>query len=188
MRYSQELAGRFISSLPGRLLRVPLCGAVIMSLALSSYAADLLIPDESFESDGQTGVGDRYLSNQHLDGSGTDFFQRHDFGTTNPHPSHNQAIGGALDGDFAFAGEDVDTTDNPLGSGFPAILRLNNLTVTGNNILEVTIGLACSSDSTGPASWETDDFIRVQAAFDGNSGGTALPVSNLNNGTYTTVG
>ena len=136
---------------------------------------------ESFETDGHA---IRYLSNEHSDGGG-DFFERHNFTMTNPHPSHNEAIGGSLDGDWAWASEDVDTADNPLGMGREGIVRLNDLIVTGMNNLQVTVGFAVSQPGT---EWETSKFIRVQAAFDGNSGGTSLPVTTLNNGTYTTVG
>ena len=133
------------------LLRVFWCVVVITFLASVSYAFDLLVPAESFETDGQTGAGNRYLSNQHTDG-GANFFQWHNFTTTNPHPSNNEAITSFVDS-VAFAGKDVNTADNPLGAGSPAILRLNDLTVTGNNMLVVKISLACSSDDVGPGGW-----------------------------------
>lgn len=134
----------------------------ILALVCYSLPVHAQLPHtESFETDGDAGA--RYLSNTHDDGAaGNDFFVRHDFGTTNPNPNHGQQIF-SVDGNFGWAGEDVDTADNPLGSGNPAILRLNDLTVTNFNNLQVEIGLACSSPNT--SGWETDDFIRVQAAF-----------------------
>ena len=138
---------------------------------------------EDFETDGE---GVRYLSNTHTDGSG-DFFERHDFGTTNPHPGQAEAIVG-VQGSFAWAGEDVDTSDNPLGSGQPGIVRIQDLDATGLTNLRVTVSLGVSQLAAG-TEWETTDFIRVQAAFDGNSGGAAGgPNPTLTQGIYTTVG
>ena len=46
-----------------RLLWVFWCVVFITFLASVSYAVDLLVPAESFETDGQKGAGNRYLSN-----------------------------------------------------------------------------------------------------------------------------
>ncbi len=158
----------------------PLCvlAAILFTAPAPLFAVDLL--DESFETDGE---GTRYRSNTHTDGA-NDFFERHDFATDNPHPSHATAVT-AVDGSFAWAGEDVDTSDNPLGSGMPGIVRLDDLTVTGHNNLKVIVALGFSPQVA--AAFEAADSIQIQAAFDGNSGGTGS-VGALTSGSYTTVG
>lgn len=165
---------------------LPLCLGAVASLALipDAHAVDLLIPDESFETDGN---GSRYMSNQHTDGVG-DYFQRFDIGSSaGAHPGQLGGISG-IDGTHAWFGEDVDSGDNPSGggaTGFDGIVRLNDLTVTGNNNLEVAIAFAFPGD--GFNDFEAADTIEIQAAFDANSGGTAN-LASLGSGTYVTVG
>lgn len=133
--------------LTARLQRWSVLPIVYVALTSIAGAVDLLVPAESFETDGE---GARYLSNTHHDSGGTggDYWERFNFGAQNPHPQqHNPPISGGLDGSFGWAGEDVDTSDNPISggaSGFPGIVRLDDLNVAGFSNLRVTVSLAVS--------------------------------------------
>ena len=178
MNSLQETTFRFRWLPMWRLFRAAVLG--LLAFISSAQAVDLLDPAESFETDGE---GTRYLSNAHSDGGG-DHFHRHNYFVQNPHPAHNVAVTG-VDGSWAWAGEDVDADSPP--SGPFGYVRLNDLDVTGNNNLEVTVSFGKSSISA--TEYEPSDFIRVQAAFDANSGGTGGGPSSLSSsGAYTTVG
>ena len=73
--------------------------------------------------------------------SENDYFERHDFGTTNPRPKQNSIfVVTNLNGDFAWASEHIlGASTNPLGSTVPGILHLKDLTVTGFTDLKATV-------------------------------------------------
>lgn len=149
---------------------------------------------ESFETNGDGGV--RYLSNSHHSdgGTGEDYWERHQFngaGGQNPHPNFFGTGGPivGIDGNFAFAGEDVDTAANPLSvanSQELGVVRLNDLDVSGFTDLKVTVGFGWFDPTL--TVWDADSTIAVQAAFDSDSGGTSADVFDLKLGNYTTVG
>lgn len=141
---------------------------------------------ESFETDGE---GARYLSNTFSDGSNK-HFERHNFAAENPHPFHHENVTG-IDGDFAWSGEaSENSSQNPLGDGpgVESILRLFDLDASGLSDLQVEIALGSSHPSIS-SEWETNDYVRIQAAWDSNRGSAAAPANpRLLQGTYTTVG
>ncbi|MDX1409240.1 MAG: HYR domain-containing protein, partial [Saprospiraceae bacterium] len=79
-----------------------------------------------------------------------------------------------------WASEDVNTTINPLGSNQPGIVRLADLNTSGWSDLTVSLYLADNNNGTN---MDGPEMIEIQAAFDGNTGGTDLLA-----GTYTTIG
>ena len=147
---------------------------------------------EEFETDGDNGV--RYLSSTVSDGA--DYFLTHDYSTQNPFTQQSdqtlRSVGNAADhSEVAWVMEDITDTNNPLGSTGPAVLRLNNIDVTGGSNLMVTLSVAAIFRSTPVCNdlFDTNDGLLVQYAFGANSGGTAgAPNPTLLNGTYTTIG
>ena len=97
--------------------------------------------------------------------------------------------GGGAHSEWAWATEDVGDANNPLMTF--AVLRLDNINVSTFANLQVTVELASIWATPGglqPDTYETDDMIEIQYAFDGNSGGIAGPVATLAAGTYATIG
>jgi hypothetical protein len=142
----------------------------IALLFMPMYAAALTLNLEDFESNGE---GTRYTSNT-FNNIG-DFFERRT-APPNPTTGFNLALLN-LQGSSFWASEDVK---GPFGPGVPGILRLNDLNVSAYTNLQVHLFLATGRTDPRP---ENNDYIRIQYALDGNSGGT-----NLAAGTYTTIG
>lgn len=166
---------------PGHLKQILGTGLAtcILSSGLYAGAFDLFVC-ESFETDGE---GSRYRSNAHTDGGG-DFWERHNFAVQNPHPGHGFSINAGIDGSWAWAGEDVDADSPP--SGPLGYVRLDDVDVSGKGNLRVSIAAGFSQQTT---IYEVGDFLRIEAAFDGSSGGIGVTPGQLSStGSYTTVG
>ncbi|MDG2123044.1 MAG: cadherin-like domain-containing protein, partial [Verrucomicrobiales bacterium] len=160
---------------------------VSRDIAVTATIGSGTIPHtESFETDGE---GARYLSNTFNDGS-NNHFERHNFGSQNPHPFQHETITG-VSGNFAWAAERSEfASENPLGDavGVENVLRLFDLAATGLTGLQVEVALG-SSHPVPIAEWETGDYVRIQYAWDADRGSAAAPANpRLLQGTYTTAG
>jgi hypothetical protein len=150
----------------------------------TTILSDILLVQESFETDGET---TRYDTNTF--DAGADFFYRTN---SNPPTQFPLSIGG-VNGTYFWASEDIASLGNPLGDTGPGVIRLKEQDVAFYDSIKVVVALAVDRvnndpDGTPPINiwgnrWELNDFVRIQYAFDANSGGT-----NLLGGTYTTVG
>lgn len=163
------------------------CGGFLGSLLTLANSAIIL--SEEFESDGDG--GSRYLSSAFNDGA--DYFNRHDYGST-PHPQQTDqpllSEGGGTHSEWAWATEDITDTNNPLGSSGPAVLRLNDIDISGFTNVTVTIAVATIySNTLFNDNFDLTDGLDVQTAFNGDSGGTSGVVNPaLLAGSYTTIG
>lgn len=156
----------------------------------STLASAAILVTEQFETDGDSGT--RYLSSAFDDGA--DHFNRHDYGTANPHPQHTDqtllSVGGGSHNEWAWAMEDITDTNNPLGTAGPAVLRLNDIDTTGFINITVTISVAAIFNlDLGNDSFDAVDGLDVQYALGASSGGTGGSANpTLLNGTYATIG
>ncbi len=128
---------------------------------------------ESFETEGD---GVRYASNTFYSGP-YDYSYRVTGGL--PPGFHSTVTG--YDQSYIWAIETAVSAQNPLGAGNSAYVRLVNLDVSAYSGLQVIIGLA---DGSELKRWETDDYVKIQYAFDGDID-TDGSVGTAN---YTTVG
>ncbi|GEM_PF-1073780 len=151
-----------------------------------------------FETDGN---GTAYRANVFNDGGG-DMWTRWDVSTlpAGPNPSGTtsgrnffQAYSGQQ-GSYAFGGEDMDASDNPLGTGQPGYITLQTVDVSAyqNGTARVELLLGASTELN--SRYETADYIKIEYAFDANiSTGATLAGSvpaqgDLETGMYTIGG
>ncbi len=122
---------------------------------LSANAADVLVFQESFETDG---LDSRYtVENGSDDGSG-DFFARRQEGSAGTEPS-----GGTIDGSFFWAGQDIDADGaivNDLEKDEGRI-TFNAFDILGVGRLKITIAAGQGGDFV-----EFDNVMLIQVKFD----------------------
>ncbi len=165
---------------------------LILMLLLFSIAqvvtAQTTLITQGFETNDE---GTDYRSNTFTDGS-NDFWVRTD---TSPEPgsSNNQTYSGKT-GIYFWNGEDVDATENPLGSGNAAYLMIKTLDVSTYAGGTATVSIDIAADRNGSGTWETIDAFLIQYAFDGdiatgaNSVNGLPTVANVSSGTYSNAG
>jgi len=159
-----------------------------IQLLYLTLSAQTTLHTEGFETNGE---GTSYATNSFDDGS-NDFWVRTN---TSPEPgsSNNQTYTGKT-GTYFWNGEDIDATENPLGSGEDGYIVIKTLSVSSYTGGTVTVSIDIAADKNGSGGWETGDFLSVEYAEDtdiatGANSLNGLPTSaNVNSGTYTTAG
>jgi len=150
--------------------------------------AQTTILTEGFETDGD---GSRYEANEFDDG-GNDFWTRTNV-SPNSGATGNQTYSGWI-GSYHWNGEDVDATDNPLGTGQNSAIVFKTLDVSTYQNGNISFEVYIAADSNGIGSWESSDFLLFEYAFDtdiatGGNGVGSLPAqANILSGTYTIGG
>ncbi|WP_022824620.1 LamG-like jellyroll fold domain-containing protein [Hymenobacter norwichensis] len=152
---------------------------LVWLLLLSTVEAKTqnLLRQESFETDGENS---RYTSTTYttgLTGSTNQYFLRasnNTLSTPNPvvgfYPA-NGITGGALDGQFYWAGEGVrGPANNNLRSA--GTVTLSPISVAGNSNLQVHVALYVGQRSNPSINWENDDKIEIQVQLDGGGWNT----------------
>ncbi len=171
-----------------------------LSLLFLGFAANAqLLYTEDFESPGQDGTN--YRSNTFNDGGG-DVWTRWnvDSSAAGPNPAGTtsgrnffQAYSGQQ-GDYAFGGEDMDASDNPLGTGEPGYFMTKTLDVSSYQGDSMRVILLMGASIELNSRYEAADYFLIQVAFDSdiatgaNSVGGLPTVANVETGTYTIVG
>ncbi|GAB5526536.1 MAG: hypothetical protein Roseis2KO_44080 [Roseivirga sp.] len=179
--------------------------AIVLLIALSGFSVDEgeehafnLLFTETFESDGN---GSTYRANTFNDGTG-DVWVRWDIGTFPAGPNATTTTSGRnffqaysdQQGSYAFGGEDMDATDNPLGTGKPGYITFQTLDVSayqgGNAKIELLLGASTELNSR----YETGDYLTIEYAFDTDistgttTAGNVPSEANLETGTYSVGG
>lgn len=178
---------------PGNAVESAIQGPVVALPADGSFVSLLT---ESFETDGQ---GSRYRFNDFFDGF--DYFTRFDL-VANPQGLSSSSFFAdysGSDGDFVLGGEDLDEfPENPLSVGADGghvYVVFKTVDVSSYRDGTARVQLLLGANSTEPLRYETDDFIKIEYAFDAdiatgaNSvGGIPTAVANVDDGTYTIGG
>ena len=145
--------------------------ATLLSFSTVSQAVTLAV--EEFETDG---TGSRYMSSAFNDGN--DYFNRHNYAASNPHPSQTNnplnSVGGGGHAEWAWAMEDITDANNPHTNQTLSTMRLINIDVSGFTNIQVKLEVAAVYDTTGtqPDTYATGEGLRIQYAHDANAGGT----------------
>ena len=124
-------------------------------LGLSANAAEVLVFQESFETDG---LGSRYTVENGSDDGSSDYFARRQDGSAGTETS-----GGTLDGDWFWTGQDIDADGD--GTGVPPLfsdegrITFSSFTITGVGRLVLTMAGAQGVDQT---EFDNGAFIEVK--------------------------
>ncbi len=158
-----------------------------------------LLYTENFESSGQDGTN--YRTNAFNDGGGDVWIRWNvDSSAAGPNPSGTtsgrnffQAYSGQQ-GNYAFGGEDMDASDNPLGTGNAGYFVTKTLDVSSYQGDSIRVTLLMGASTELNSRFESSDYFLIEAAFDSdiasgaNSVGGLPTVANVNTGTYTIFG
>lgn len=178
---------------PGNAVESAIQGPIVALPADGSFVSLLT---ESFETDGQ---GTRYRFNDFLDGF--DYFTRFDL-VTNPQGLSSSSFFAdysGSDGNFVLGGEDLDEfPENPLSVGADGghvYVVFKTVDVTSYRDGTAKVQLLLGANSAEPLRYETDDFIKIEYAFDSDiatgansAGGIPTAVANVDDGTYSISG
>lgn len=157
-----------------------------------------LLFTETFEADGN---GTKYRANTFDDGD-SDVWLRWDVSTNPAGPNPRSTTSGrnffqayaGQQGDYAFGGEDMDATDNPLGEGKPGYITFKTLEVSAYQSGTAKMELLIAASTELNSRYETSDYIRIEYAFDtdiatgATSSGNIPDQANLETGTYSIGG
>jgi hypothetical protein len=152
---------------------LPIILPVFLSGASGLHASILFT--EGFETDGE---GNRYTATSAFTDGADDYFTRTDgFSEASGIPAYT-----GFEGDWFWAAEDVDSSDNPTGSG---LLDFTGIDISAFEAVTLSLDVGAGSNAIFD---NTEDFLLVQYRVDAGPWTTALAFENdgatFNTGLY----
>lgn len=157
------------------LLTIQKCFALPLAICLGLTAqAQTVFFTEDFETDGQ---GSRYTASTPFNDGSSDHWNR----TDGSDISNNTAAYSSFSGTFFWAAEDTDDTGTNGGNGEDdQTLDITGIDITGKTGLQFqALFGAGNEDGAGASSYDSTDYIKVQAQIDGGGYNEVLWFSYL---------
>lgn len=149
----------------------------VNSYYIAPLPGEVNLFQESFETNGE---GTRYKTQNPSDDAGSDFFARRQIGSTGV-----RSRGGAQDGDWVWAGRDIDGDGVSVDDlvDFEARIWMQPFSITGYRNLRIIVAVG-----QGENSLDFDDRLTVQYRIDGTDDWATLSVGSPDVGSWTKPG